>query len=64
MATQQPKRLALTEAFHGAMSRQRLVAAVFLTYRFDPGFFEQEVLPVFVDRPFSRTDTKVKLAQL
>ncbi len=59
-----PKRLALTEAFHEAMSRQRLVAAVFLTYRFDPGFFEQEVLPVFFDRPFSTTDTKVKLAQL
>lgn len=59
-----PKRLALTEAFHEKMSRQRLVAAVFLTYRFDPGFFEQEVLPVFFDRPFSTNDPKVKLAQL
>jgi hypothetical protein len=58
-----PKRVALTEAFHEAMSRQRLVAAVFLTYRFDPGFFEQEVLPAFFDRPFS-SDPKVKLAQL
>ncbi|HYN42628.1 MAG TPA: hypothetical protein VE129_12675, partial [Thermoanaerobaculia bacterium] len=58
-----PKRVALTEAFHGAMSRQRLVAALFLTYRFDPGFFEQEVLPAFFDRPFSN-DPKVKLAQL
>ena len=58
-----PKRVALTEAFHEAMSRQRLVAAVFLTYRFDPGFFEQEVLPAFFDRPFSN-DPKVKLAQL
>lgn len=57
------KRVALTEAFHGAMSRQRLLAAVFLTYRFDPGFFEQEVLPAFFDRPFSN-DPKVKLAQL
>ena len=59
-----PNRLALTEAFHEKMSRQRLVAAVFLTYRFDPGFFEQEVLPVFFDRPFSTNDPKVKLAQL
>ena len=61
---QQAKRLALTEAFHEAMSRQRLVAAVFLTYRFEPGSFEQEVLPAFFDRPFSTNDPKVKLAQL
>ncbi len=59
-----PKRVALTEAFHEAMSRQRLVAAVFLTYRFDPGFFEQEVLLALFDRPFSTSDENVKLAQL
>lgn len=59
----EPKRVALSEAFHSAMARHRLVAGVFLTYRFDPGFFEQEVPPVFFDRPFSQV-TKVKLAQL
>ena len=58
-----PKRVALTEAFQERMSRQRLVAAVFLTFRFEPGFFEQEVLPAFFDLPFSH-ERKVKLAQL
>lgn len=58
-----PKSVALTDAFHKAMSRQRLVAAVFLTYRFDPGFFEHEVMPVFFDRPFSN-DEQVRLAQV
>lgn len=63
MATPGPERLALTEAFHKAMTRHRLVAGVFLTYRLDPGFFEQEVLPVFFDRPFSQVP-KTRLAQL
>ncbi|MGH7461305.1 MAG: hypothetical protein ACREMA_09790, partial [Longimicrobiales bacterium] len=43
----------LSAAFQDAMSGSRLLAAVFLTFRFDPGFFEQEILPVFFDIPMS-----------
>jgi hypothetical protein len=40
-----------------------LVAAVFVTFRFDPEFFEQEVLPVFLDVPLSHASV-IKLVQL
>jgi hypothetical protein len=42
---------------------RRLVAAVFLTFRFDPEFFEQEILPVFLDVPLSHASA-IKLVQL
>lgn len=41
---------ALSEAFEKAIRGRRIQAAIFLTYRFDPAFFEQEVLPVFLDQ--------------
>ena len=47
------ERRVLSEAFQQAMEGRRLLAAVFLTFRFDPGFFEQEILPVFFDIPLS-----------
>lgn len=47
------ERKVLSEAFQEMMAGWRLRSAVFLTYRFDPGFFEQEVLPVFFDIPMS-----------
>lgn len=50
-------RRVLSEAFQEAMQGWRLRAAVFLTFRFDPGFFEQEVLPVFFDIPLSHAPT-------
>ena len=53
----------LSEHFQERMQGCRLVAAVFLTYQFDPGFFEQEVLPVFIDVPLSHVTT-LRLAQL
>lgn len=43
----------LSEAFQAALQGWRLHSAVFLTFRFDPAFFEQEVLPVFFDIPLS-----------
>jgi hypothetical protein len=49
----------LEEQLHG----RRLVAAVFLTFRFDPEFFEQEILPVFLDVPLSHASA-IKLVQL
>jgi hypothetical protein len=45
------------------MAGRRLVAGAFLTFRFDPAFFEQEVLPVFLDIPLSHAAT-IKLVQL
>jgi hypothetical protein len=39
----------LSERLQDAMSRRRLQAAVFCTYQFEPGFFEREIIPVFLD---------------
>lgn len=39
----------LSEHLQERMEGRRLQSAVFLTYQFDPGFFEQEVLPAIVD---------------
>lgn len=41
----------LSEAVADAIAGRRLIAAVFLTYELDPGFFEQEILPVLLDLP-------------
>lgn len=53
----------LSEHFQERMRGRRLCSAVFLTYLFDPGFFEQEVLPVFVDLPLSHA-ASIRLVQL
>jgi hypothetical protein len=53
----------LSEAFQERLRGRRLVAAAFTTFRFDPSFFETEVLPVFLDLPLSHA-AKVKLVQL
>jgi hypothetical protein len=45
------------------MRGQRLRAAVFLTFKFDPGFLEQEVIPVFVDVALSNVSA-LRLPQL
>jgi hypothetical protein len=46
-------RKVLSEAFQEAMEGWRLRSAMFLTFGFNPGFFEQEILPVFFDIPMS-----------
>jgi hypothetical protein len=56
-------RSVLSEHFQERMEGRRLRAAVFLTFRFEPGFFEQEVLPVFMDVPLSHA-VKLRLVQL
>ena len=53
----------LSEHLEEALSGRRLLAAVFLTFRFDPGFFEQEVLPVLLNVPVSHA-AAIKLVQL
>jgi hypothetical protein len=49
-------RAVLSERFEACLDGRRLLAAVFVTFRFDPEFFEQQVLPVFVDVPTSHSE--------
>jgi hypothetical protein len=56
-------RAVLSEHFQEHMAGRRLCSAVFLTYQFDPGFFEQEVLSVILDIPLSHA-TALRLVQL
>lgn len=56
-------RKVLSEHLQEQLKGRRLVSAVFLTFQFDPGFFEQEVLPVLLDVPLSHAVT-VRLLQL
>lgn len=56
-------RAVLSEHFQDRMKGRRLISAVFTTFRFEPGFFETEVLPVFLDIPVSHA-TAIKLVQL
>lgn len=53
----------LSEAFQSRLNGRRLVAAAFTTFRFEPSFFETEILPVFLDLPLSHA-SKIKLVQL
>lgn len=53
----------LSRHFGDLLNGRRLVTAIFLTFRFDPGFFEQEILPVFLDIPLSHA-TAIRMVQL
>lgn len=53
----------LSEHLEEVLRGRRLVAAVFVTFRFDPEFFEQDILPVFLDVPLSHA-AAIKLVQL
>lgn len=53
----------LSDQIAERVAGRRLLAAVFLTFRFDPTFFEEEVLPVFLDIPLSQAPA-VRLVQL
>lgn len=45
------------------MGGRRLRSALFVTYQFEPAFFEQHVLPIFFDMPVSHADA-IRLVQL
>jgi hypothetical protein len=60
---QEIPRAVLSERFQSVLTGKRVKALAFLTFRFDPGFFEQEVLPVFMDLPLSHAGP-VRLLQL
>ncbi len=57
------ERRALGEAITERLAGRRVLAAVFTTYSFDPGFFELHVLPLLFARGFSKEDT-VRIVQL
>lgn len=53
----------LSDHFREVIRGRRLLAAIFATFRFDPAFFEQEILPVFLDIPLSHASS-IRLVQL
>lgn len=53
----------LSEHFQERMQGRRLVAAVFTTFQLEPAFFEEEVLPVFLDVALSQS-ANIRLVQL
>lgn len=53
----------LSEQLEERIQGRRLRSALFLTYQFEPAFFEQQVLPVFLDVPVSHADA-IRLVQL
>lgn len=61
--TTAPPRAVLSERLEERIASRRVRSAVFLTYSFDPGFFEQEILPALFDRGFSH-EPAVRLIQL
>lgn len=61
--TTTPPRAVLSEQLESKIASRRVRSALFLTYTFDPGFFEQEILPALFDRAFSH-EPAVRLIQL
>ena len=53
----------LSERLQDAIQNRRLISAVFLTYKLDPAFFEQEVIPLLVDVPLAHAPA-IRLVQL
>ena len=46
----------LSDSIQKAINKRKVKAAVFLTFRFDPGFFEEEILPLLFDSSFSHNE--------
>lgn len=53
----------LSDELHKAIGGRRVRVAVFTTFAFEPGFFEEEILPVLFDQSFSHV-SKIRLVQL
>lgn len=53
----------LSEALQRTLSGRRVLGALFLTFEFDPEFFELQVLPAVLDTPVSHADV-ARLLQL
>ncbi len=61
--TSAPTAKVLSEALEEAVGGDRVRAAVFVTFRFDPEFFEHAVLPCLFGRGFS-TDREIRRVQV
>lgn len=64
MSTAQIPQAVLSEALAARIGDRRVEAAVFLTFEFDPGFFEEEILPILVPEESFSHVLKVRLVQL
>ncbi len=53
----------LSDHFQERLAGKRLLGALFLAFEFDPGFLEQEILPVILDTPVSHAQV-ARLLQL
>jgi hypothetical protein len=60
---EKPPTAVLSDELKSAVASRRLVAAVFLTFRFEPDFFEQQVLPLFFDVSLSHAEA-IKRVQM
>lgn len=58
-----PPSQVLSESFQAHLDGRRVKTAVFFSFSFDPAFFEQQILPVFLDVPLSQA-SQVRLVQL
>ncbi|MDW3846331.1 hypothetical protein NMK34_06890 [Micromonospora sp. BRA006-A] len=56
-------RAVLTEALREQIKGREVLAAVFCTFRFDPGFFEREILPALFDVQLHQ-DPQIRRVQL
>lgn len=63
MSNQNIPKAVLSEQIQEAVAGRPVKAAVFLTFQFDPGFFEEEILPVLFDLPWSHVP-KIRLVQI
>jgi hypothetical protein len=54
----------LSDQIRSAIGERTVISAVFLTFRFDPAFFERHILPVFFDLPVSQGEGILGAIQL
>ncbi len=58
-----PETRVLSQSLEAAVGESRVRAAVFVSFQFDPGFFEHSILPLLFGRGFSENEA-VRRAQL
>src|SRR5688500_3021044 len=63
MGSQDIPQSVLSEHFQERLVGRRVLGLLFLTFEFDPGFFEHEILPVMLDTPVSHAEVP-RLLQL
>jgi hypothetical protein len=60
---EKPPTAVLSDELKSVVAGRRLLAAIFLTFRFEPDFFEQQVLPLFFDVSLSHAEA-IKRVQM